>query len=175
MILAVALALAVPAFGETYSWLDDRGTMHFTEDLSRVPKKFRKKMRVQTDLPSGTAEDAQPASANRSPDPGSQPKNTASQVNSAFSGDANRLYGGKSEASWRTDLGRYEAELRRQEMTLDQLKQQITTPAGGARERLAELTRKYNEARDTYNRTYSEYSDLLESARKAGLVVEMRK
>jgi hypothetical protein len=28
---------------ETYSWVDSSGTVHFTEDISQVPKKYLKK------------------------------------------------------------------------------------------------------------------------------------
>ena len=176
LLLALALALAAPAFGDTYSWLDDKGTMHFTEDLSRVPKKYRKKMRVQSDL-SPSAEETSPQTGDGRMSSSGTPLRSAGSSGGATSIEpgSRRLYGGKSEEVWRNDIGRYETELLRLEGSLTQLKQQITAPSGLSREQVAALTKEYNENRAAYNRTYAEYSDLLDAARKAGLSVEMKR
>ena len=46
--LLVVLLLLYPlsAIAQTYEWTDDAGTVNFTEDLGRVPKKYRKKVKV---------------------------------------------------------------------------------------------------------------------------------
>jgi clan AA aspartic protease (TIGR02281 family) len=42
LLLMVALvALAYPAGAEMYRWVDEKGTVHFTDDLSRIPEKYR--------------------------------------------------------------------------------------------------------------------------------------
>ena len=33
--------LVLPSYGEVYKWVDERGTIHFADDLSNVPEKFR--------------------------------------------------------------------------------------------------------------------------------------
>jgi clan AA aspartic protease (TIGR02281 family) len=38
----VILAVLVPSsYGETYRWVDEKGTVHFTDDLSSIPEKYR--------------------------------------------------------------------------------------------------------------------------------------
>ena len=51
---------AVPLWGETYQWIDDKGTTHFSDDTSSIPKKLRNKVNKiddsisHTNAPSGT-------------------------------------------------------------------------------------------------------------------------
>lgn len=33
--------LAVPCYGEMYKWVDEKGTLHFADDLSKIPEKYR--------------------------------------------------------------------------------------------------------------------------------------
>src|SRR3989304_1849187 len=38
----MALALWVASgYGEMYRWVDEKGTVHFVDDLSRIPEKYR--------------------------------------------------------------------------------------------------------------------------------------
>ena len=40
--LIIVLALFVPSsYGEMYKWVDEKGTVHFTDDLSTIPEKNR--------------------------------------------------------------------------------------------------------------------------------------
>jgi clan AA aspartic protease (TIGR02281 family) len=42
LLLLMALTLlATPGYGEMYKWVDERGTVHFTDDLSKIPEKYR--------------------------------------------------------------------------------------------------------------------------------------
>jgi hypothetical protein len=44
-ILALALAFAVPSLADIYRWEDENGVIHFTDDRSSIPAKFRGKSR----------------------------------------------------------------------------------------------------------------------------------
>ncbi len=35
------LLIAEPSFGEVYKWTDDRGGVHFTDDMIQIPEKYR--------------------------------------------------------------------------------------------------------------------------------------
>jgi clan AA aspartic protease (TIGR02281 family) len=49
--LIVMLAVLVPySYGEMYRWVDEKGTVHFTDDLSNIPEKYRED--VETRKPS---------------------------------------------------------------------------------------------------------------------------
>jgi clan AA aspartic protease (TIGR02281 family) len=34
--------LEMPCFGQMYRWVDEKGAVHFTDDLSRIPEKYRR-------------------------------------------------------------------------------------------------------------------------------------
>jgi clan AA aspartic protease (TIGR02281 family) len=37
----IAMVFVSPSYGETYKWVDEKGTVHFTDDISTIPEKFR--------------------------------------------------------------------------------------------------------------------------------------
>ena len=43
IILMIAILMAFPSspYGETYKWVDEKGTVHFADDLSNIPEKYR--------------------------------------------------------------------------------------------------------------------------------------
>lgn len=173
LMTGLLLALASPLHAESYSWVDDGGTYHFTEDLSRVPKKYRGRLRVRGDLtevspPAPAAPDG--AGAGAPPPAGSPGGQVATPSRSGAP-----LFGGRSEEAWRSQQAQLEGELRLLEGQLEQLRKQATPPTGIPRERLAEITREYGETREAYRKKYEEYSRFLDAARQAGLAVEMKK
>jgi clan AA aspartic protease (TIGR02281 family) len=40
-LLTILIALALPASAEMYKWVDEKGTVHFTDDISSIPEKYR--------------------------------------------------------------------------------------------------------------------------------------
>jgi len=45
--IAILLVFSCPAFGEMYKWVDEKGTLHFADDLSKVPEKYRPDAEMQ--------------------------------------------------------------------------------------------------------------------------------
>jgi clan AA aspartic protease (TIGR02281 family) len=41
LFILILIVLASPAYGEMYKWVDEKGTLHFADDLSKVPEKYR--------------------------------------------------------------------------------------------------------------------------------------
>ena len=42
ILLVVSLDLFLSsAYGEMYKWVDEKGTLHFADDLSNIPEKYR--------------------------------------------------------------------------------------------------------------------------------------
>jgi clan AA aspartic protease (TIGR02281 family) len=39
--LVILILLVTPCYGEMYKWVDEKGTLHFADDLSKVPEKYR--------------------------------------------------------------------------------------------------------------------------------------
>jgi clan AA aspartic protease (TIGR02281 family) len=56
---------ACPAYGEMYKWVDEKGTVHFTDDPSSIPEKYRtdaESRKTPKDVPASKREE-KPASA----------------------------------------------------------------------------------------------------------------
>ncbi len=41
LLIAIIVTFPSPGFGEMYKWVDEKGTVHFSDDLSKVPEKYR--------------------------------------------------------------------------------------------------------------------------------------
>lgn len=41
LVLFLFVLFAFPCYGEMYRWVDEKGTLHFADDLSKVPEKYR--------------------------------------------------------------------------------------------------------------------------------------
>jgi hypothetical protein len=42
----LSLVMVVPAYAVIYKWVDDKGVVNFTEDLGKVPQKYRKNVGI---------------------------------------------------------------------------------------------------------------------------------
>ena len=59
ILLIMMLAVFVPSsYGEMYKWVDEKGTVHFTDDLSSIPEKYRQD--AETRKPSKETSPPQP-------------------------------------------------------------------------------------------------------------------
>ena len=52
-LLTILIALALPASAEMYKWVDEKGTVHFTDDISSIPEKYREEVEERK-TPTGT-------------------------------------------------------------------------------------------------------------------------
>lgn len=41
LFIVILIGFVSPAYGEMYKWVDEKGTLHFADDLSKVPEKYR--------------------------------------------------------------------------------------------------------------------------------------
>ena len=45
----ITLAVLVPSsYGDMYKWVDDKGTVHFTDDLSNIPEDYRLDVEIRS-------------------------------------------------------------------------------------------------------------------------------
>jgi ABC-type phosphate transport system auxiliary subunit len=164
------LLLAAPLHAETYSWVDDSGTYNFTEDYSSVPKKYRKKVKRREDIQQNVKPQASvvPESPTRQAD--------KTVVKSApVQGDGKDMYGGKSRADWHKEMQVLEAELRGLDQHIEKVKAQITDANGVSNAQLEVLKKDYVDSRATYDQKYKSYTELVETIRKTGIAVEIKK
>lgn len=166
--LGVILLLATPLYADTYSWVDDDGTYNYTEDYLKVPKKYRKKAKRREDLqpevkPSPVSDGA-PRQADK-----------ADVKTEAVPEGEKELYGGKSQAAWRGEMRALEAELSGIEQRMERLRKEISDPKIVSKVKFDALKKDYDESRISYDQKYKQYSELIETIRKAGIIVEIRK
>ena len=168
--LGISLLFTTQVKAEFYSWIDDNGTYNYTEDYSSVPKKYRKKVKRREDL----SQDAKPQASPEAVTPSKQTdkKDVKSVANQ---GDDKDLYGGKSRAEWRKELDVREAELNNIEQRLGQLRSQISDAKVMNRDQLEALKKDYDDGRANYDQKYKSYTELIETVRKAGISVEIKK
>jgi len=100
------------AMAETYIWEDANGTVNFSEDISHVPKRYRKNVRVRGDVSSDKTEQSSSAESG-----GTQPSTSAPVVSDAGKpvegNDKKQLrYGGKSGDEWRNEFAYLKADQR---------------------------------------------------------------
>ena len=53
LVLTILMTLALPASAEMYKWVDEKGTVHFTDDISSIPEKYREGVE-ERETPKGT-------------------------------------------------------------------------------------------------------------------------
>ncbi len=41
LLIIILIGFASPGYGEMYRWVDEKGVLHFTDDLSKVPEEYR--------------------------------------------------------------------------------------------------------------------------------------
>jgi len=165
------LLLATPLHAETYSWVDDSGTYNYTEDYSRVPKKHQKKVKRREDL----GQDVKPQVPPVPPDSATRQADKADVKSAVVPEGEKELYGGKSHAAWRKELDALEAELNGIEQHMEQLRKQIYDPKGVPKDQFEVLKKDYDDSRAIYDQKYKQYSELIETIRKAGIIVEIKK
>jgi hypothetical protein len=161
--LLVALLVLYPlsAFAVTYEWTDEHGTVNFTEDLGKVPKKFRKRAKVLG------GEDSTPQTTILPETSAEKPKGEEGQK-------AKKLYGGRDEVAWRKDFISVRRELQQAEADVAELRGRLNDTSRMSRSEYLAIqnTINHNEVRV---RGLQKKLDLLQdSADRAGVPAEFR-
>lgn len=165
--LCILLLTAAQPYAETYSWVDADGVWNYSDDFNSIPKKYRKKARRTAD------EVTVPVESNAAP---LEKTELTAPKSATGAGAQQQLYNGKTQEAWRAEFDLHEAELKRLELRLEELRNTLNAnPNQIPRECQTEMYKEYEDLRVEYNGKYSAYSELIDSARKAGLVVEIRK
>ncbi|MBI2353574.1 MAG: DUF4124 domain-containing protein [Deltaproteobacteria bacterium] len=174
LVLAVVMMWALPLLAETYFWVDESGTVNFTEEYSRVPVKYRKKVNKRGDVnvrpatPAGKAD-----TSSKEKQPPQQPQ--AADLKAAPADNAAGLYGGQKAEIWQQNFRVRGAELKRLEEQLVRLEELIKRPVGISRERAFGLPQEFKDTQGHYGEALKRYNELNEAANKAGLPAEFRK
>lgn len=164
LVVILAVSFSTP-YAATYSWTDEQGTIHFTEDLGTVPEKLRNKA-LKT-------EETEPAPKEK---PASQapvaPEATLQAAPPGGDGDK-VTYDGKTYDQWQTELAEREAEMVAVRKRIDEVAALFRNPATKKEER-DKLLAEHKSLSVQFSGMKSRYFQLVESARKAGLTVNIQ-
>jgi hypothetical protein len=165
--ITVVLIWATLAYAETYSWVDDNGTYNFSEDYSRVPKKYRNKVDKRGDfsaVPVSKESDTPPAGVK------TVPPASAQNVSSGQSGVPAGSFDGKSYDQWKQEFSEREAAMsviKKRVDEIDDLLKKRTLD----KEQSQGLVSERSKAIEQYTAKRKEYDQLVERARNAGVKV----
>ncbi len=101
---------------ELYKWVDDKGTVHYTDNLSSIPEKYRDQ--IQTETPSRPTPSPSQAAPQRQPAP-----TTGASEPSVRGTD--QL--GRDEQWWRAKAKEWNDKLASAQKKLDELKKELKT------------------------------------------------
>jgi hypothetical protein len=166
-VLAAVLLWTTPVMAETYSWVDDSGTYNFTEEYSRVPKKYRNKVDKRGDMGASaqTNESVAPPSKSNAIPP-ADAKNAAAGKPGTPAGS----FGGKSYDQWKQEFGEREAAMGVIKRRIDEIDALLkSAPPNG--EQTRSLLAERHKAAEQFNELRKQYDQFAEQARKAGIKV----
>lgn len=173
-VLLTLILFAVPVTAATYKWVDDKGTVNFTEDYGKIPKKYRKKAKVvgeEGSAPPATIEIKEEPKAKQKTTDGETPKVEDSKEKQ---GKKKVLYDGKDGDVWKTDLGKLRADLKAAEDQLVETRGRMNDTSKMSRTEYLSL---YNSIKDMENRVLvlrKKLDTLNEAAAKAGVPADLR-
>lgn len=131
-VLCICLVLfALPAFAVTYTWVDDQGTVNFTEDLGNVPAKYRKKAKIvgEDEFPPPEAGESAEKPPAKSTGP-AEPKEGAPEVRQERK---NAVYGGKDARTWKSEFAAVNADVKAAEKQLVEYRNRLNDTSGLSR------------------------------------------
>lgn len=162
LLVAMLLLYPLSAMATTYEWTDEQGTVHFAEDLGKVPKKFRKKARMIGD------ESGAPQTTVL-PENGTAKK---SKVQESEKGPT--LYGGKDADAWRREFARARWEVQSCQSSISQLQGRLSDPSKMSRGEYLSIQNSIKNEEARLQGLQRKLDQLEESADRAGLPKDMR-
>lgn len=178
LIALLVLLIAVPAFADIYRWVDERGTVNFTEDFSKIPAKYRKRVKVIPDQGiaapevietsgEGKAEEKKPAVA--------EPAGNSPAASKQAVEKKKELYGGKDEDTWRTEFEKIRAEIKSYEDEISDRKARLANPDNLSRAEYLGLQLGMKRLDEKVASLKEKLAALEETARRAGVPSEVWK
>jgi hypothetical protein len=119
------------AFSQAFKWVDEKGNVHFTDDYSQIPEKYRGGSE-RREMPAGTVE---PNLTEKDESKSSEPPSPQKKEDNY----KDRL--GRGEDYWRGRVQEYRTQLTKSQERIDAL-----------RSKYNELTEKYNSSKSSVER-----------------------
>ena len=170
IILWITLILfAFPAWAATYTWEDDQGVVNFTEDLGKVPPKYRKKVKIvgEEELvpsePADAADTTSPAVPTQRSGGGKQGAATTQQ------NDDKTVYGDKELSAWKQEYGVLDADVKAAEKQLVENRIRLKDTSGMSRSDYLSIQATIRSIEDTLVTRRQKRENLKQQATEAGV------
>lgn len=165
----VVVLMPLSVFAEIYSWTDAAGTIHFSEDLSSVPKKYRTAVIRKGDASAGATTVPAIGAGKQSVDP-SLPAAASPAVQGTAEKPGNGLYGGKAGPVWQAEFQQRRARVQELDAQIRQLQDQLKNPREiVSPARVDALNARSRELAKQYETAASDLNQLVEQANQVGL------
>jgi hypothetical protein len=123
LILCLSIFIATPVFAQVYKWVDEKGSVHYTDDVTKIPEKYRPRTE-QIQIPeekSGARMEGAPSSGKKE--------------------EAYRDRLGRGEEYWKGRVDEWKKKLRTAEEKMEQSKMKYN-----------EFTERFNDSRSSLER-----------------------
>jgi Domain of unknown function (DUF4124) len=159
------------SYAETYTWTDEQGTVHFTEDLEKVPKKIRNKARILENIEPAQIEKPV-VSAPSATDPDVTLQTAPSNEDGKYS--PAEIYAGKTFNQWEKDLNDREAAMKAVRKHIVEIVNLLSSPTTKGAEQ-EKLLAEHTSLLEQFNGMKTQYNQQVEIARKAGININILK
>lgn len=173
ILIMLFLAAGVTASAETYKWIDNRGTVSFTDDLGKVPERYRNKVEVLgapvVSAEVTTIEEISVQDGNKPQEEGKSSDKKEQSGTQAKEEEKKKDYGGKDEGAWKAEFAKLEQEIKSTEEQIQEQKARLgdTSKMSRAEFRGIESSIKTLETRLSDRK--QKLDELKQAAAKAGL------
>lgn len=172
VLVLLVFTCAGSSLAETYKWVDDKGTVNFADDLSQVPKKYRKKVRTMGDMGPSAAEPADPFGESR-PVKGAESSPVAGGKGEE-SGKKDTLYGSKSGEAWKGEFSALRADIAATDSQIAELNGRLSDTGGMSRTEYLSIQNTMKNLRYHREEANRKLDALNEAASRAGVPGQYR-
>jgi len=174
LISAILLLFALPALAVTYEWVDNQGTVNFTEDLGSIPKQYRKKAKVlgaeeEVASPEPEAVQDEPKSGTAAGE-----KRATTEQTAVGSREKAKMYGGKSADIWKRDFAQINGNIAAEEDQLSELKERIKDTSKMSRGEYLSIQMGINATESRLQRLRGKLEALTGEANRADVPADLR-
>jgi hypothetical protein len=167
LVALVCWAMGSLAHAELYRWVDEQGTMHFTEEYSTIPNKYRSS--VQTSDETVTREGLMTPAPVAGEGGNAKSESPALQKPAGGDGSSPPVFGGKPGDVWRDELRQARAELKAYQDHLEMKRKMLADTSGMGRREYLGLTSDVKELEIKVNDLANRLDTLNKAADKAGV------
>ncbi|MBI1922584.1 MAG: DUF4124 domain-containing protein [Geobacter sp.] len=128
MFICLILLVSLPALvqAEIYRWVDNRGTVHYTDNLGNIPAKYRSKATLIDEGVGGQPEIREVTEEPKEKQPPAVKEGGEKEGISRESTERKKkVYGDKDEDAWRREFVRVRSELQRTEELLAERRKRL--------------------------------------------------